>query len=117
MILGEVCLYTQDVCRLAQFYRVILNLSGNDQNPVHQFILTEGTALTICHADFVSLPERPKFALAFTVENVDEEYERLLALGIPILQPPTTQPWGARNLHFLDTDGNAVFMRSIPASF
>ncbi|MGC9394020.1 MAG: VOC family protein [Anaerolineae bacterium] len=46
--------------------------------------------------------------LEFEVEDGDEEYVRLLALNVPIVKPPTTQPWGLRSVWFRDPDGNIV---------
>lgn len=53
-------------------------------------------------------------ALAFTVADVDAEHDRLIALGVEVLEPPTTRPWGARNLIVADPDGNRVYLRSWP---
>ena len=51
---------------------------------------------------------------AFTVENVDIEFERLKALGVEIVDPPTLRPWGAKNMSFLDPDNNLITFRSFP---
>ena len=48
------------------------------------------------------------FTTEFEVENVDEEYERLKTLNVPIVKLPTTQPWGRCSLWFRDPDGNIV---------
>lgn len=47
MTIGEVCLLTNDVLRLASFYKQLLGVDNGSDDPVHQFILNEGTALTI----------------------------------------------------------------------
>ena len=52
--------------------------------------------------------------IAFTVEDVDAEFEKLTALGIEIVSPPTLRPWGAKNMSFLDPDGNLITFRSFP---
>ncbi len=46
--------------------------------------------------------------LEFEVADVDQEYARLLGLNVPIVKPPTTQPWGLRSVWFRDPDGNIV---------
>lgn len=116
MILGEVCLETNDVVKLADFYRKILNLTSDCKNEVHQFILTEGTTLTVYNNGKVKNNQNNNISLAFNVDDVDEEYKRLLSLGVTILEPPKVQPWGAKNMHFLDPDGNHVYFRSLPQS-
>ena len=45
---------------------------------------------------------------------MDYEYERLMAMGVEIIDIPTTRPWGARNMSFMDPDGNMIFFRSMP---
>ena len=47
MKIGEVCLLTNDVPRLASFYKRLLEVENDSDDAIHQFILTEGTALTI----------------------------------------------------------------------
>lgn len=114
MILGEVCLETNDVIRLADFYRTILNIAGESQDAVHQFILTEGTTLTVYNDGKHKNNRNENISLAFTVKDVDEEYERLVTLGVYVIDPPKLQPWGAKNMHFCDPDGNHVYFRSFP---
>ena len=113
MDIGEVCLETNDVLKIADFYRKILSIKGNDQDETHQFIITEGTTLSVYNDGKVKNNLNQNISLAFTVEDVDKEYERLLQLGIHIINPPVIQPWGAKNMHFCDPDGNHVYFRSL----
>lgn len=46
--------------------------------------------------------------LDFRVDDVDEDYERIVALGGALVMPPTTQPWGSRAIIFTDPEGNLV---------
>ena len=114
MILGEVCLETNDVTELADFYRKILNISSDIRDEVHQFIITEGTTLSVYNNGEVKNNQNQNISIAFTVEDVDKEYERLLNLGIHVIDVPKLQPWGAKNMHFCDPDGNHVYFRSLP---
>ena len=52
--------------------------------------------------------------LAFTVDDVEKEYEKVLALGARIIEPPARRPWGAVNMSFYDPDNNKIFFRSFP---
>lgn len=113
MILGEVCLETNDVVKLSDFYRKLLNLTSDNKDEVHQFILNEGTTLSVYNNGEVKNNQNQNISLAFTVEDVDAEYERLLQLGVTVVEPPKQQPWGAKNMHFLDPDGNHVYFRSL----
>ena len=112
MKIGEVCLLTGDVVRLANFYKALLGLDNGSQDSVHQTLLAEETMLTVLHEDVPAGPGPQTMCLAFTVEDIQAEYQRLLALCARILEPPTRRPWGATNLCFLDPDGNRVYLRS-----
>jgi len=114
VILGEVCLETNDVLKMADFYRKILKISSDCRNEVHQVIIGEGTTLTIYNNGGVKNNQNQNISLAFTVDDVDEEYNRLLNLGVHIIDAPKVQPWGSKNMHFCDPDGNHVYFRSLP---
>lgn len=117
MTIGEVCLLTNNVIALADFYKAILLIDNGSNDPVHQFILTEGTTLTIYNDGTDRVKKQgSNIALAFTVKDVDATYRRLQASQVEILEPPTTRLWGARNLHLLDPDGNHIYFRSFPSN-
>lgn len=115
MTIGEVSLQTNDVVALADFYKAILQIENGSNDSVHQFLITEGTTLTIYNDGTNTARQNSNIALAFTVDDVDAEYERLKNYQVNIIEPPATRPWGARNLHFVDLDGNHIYFRSIPA--
>ncbi|MDZ4159096.1 MAG: VOC family protein, partial [Anaerolineaceae bacterium] len=47
--------------------------------------------------------------LVFAVEDVDEEYQTLVAKGVlPINEPHDRKDWGIRCFHFRDPDGNLI---------
>lgn len=117
---GEVCIETNDVIKVADFYRKMLGITPdphyqNDCNDnVHQFIITEETSLTVYNDGTEKNNQNQNISLAFTVDDVDQEYIRLLDLGIQLIDAPKLQPWGAKNMHFCDPDGNHIYFRSIP---
>ena len=43
MTIGEVCLLTNDVPRLAGFYKELLGVENGSNDETHQFIISEGT--------------------------------------------------------------------------
>lgn len=110
MKIGEVCLLTQDVPRLAGFYRNLLCLEDSDSDPVHQTLLGEETMLTVMRTDV--RPAGQNIELAFTVEDMDAVYRRVLNLGAEVIEGPVKRPWGAVNMSFRDPDGNIVYFRS-----
>jgi uncharacterized glyoxalase superfamily protein PhnB len=42
------------------------------------------------------------------VGDVDELHEELLARGAKVRQPPANYPWGSREMHVEDPDGNVL---------
>lgn len=111
----SVCLITQDVPRLHNFYQDVLQVQAEGGANFVAFEPT-GVPLTLFHKEGMEqmAPGSMQGAgtgnavLEFEVEDVDEEYARLLELNIPIVKPPTTQPWGLRSVWFRDPDGNIV---------
>ncbi len=116
MMIGEVCLLTNDVLKLAAFYKQLLGVENGSNDETHQFIISEGTTLTVYNDGTVKNNRNQNICLAFTVGDIEKEYEKLTALGVKIIEPPTKRPWGAVNMSFYDPDNNVVFFRSFPDS-
>lgn len=114
MKIGEVCLLTNDVIGLSNFYKTIFNIDNQCNDDVHQFILSEETTLTIYNDGILRNNNLQNICLAFTITDVDIEFERLKSLGVEIVSPPTERPWGAKNMSFLDPDKNLIIFRSFP---
>lgn len=112
MKLGEVCLLTGDVIRLANFYRQLLDLPEGSGDPVHQMLIAEEPMLTIFNDGQPHSADRSPITLAFTVEDIEAVYDKLLSLNATILEPPTKRPWGATNMVIQDPDGNTIYLRS-----
>ena len=111
MRIGEVCLLTNDVRRLADFYKRLLEVDNGRDDEFHQFILSDETALTVCNDGTVRNNQNQNICLAFTVDDMDRAYEKVLALGARIIEPPTRRPWGAVNMSFYDPDDNVIYFR------
>lgn len=114
MKLGEVCLLTNNVKRLADFYKKLLEIDNGSNDITHQTILAEETMLTVYNDGTNKNNRNQNICIAFTVDNVDIEYRKLIKLGVEIIEEPTTRPWGARNMSFYDPDKNMVYLRSFP---
>ncbi len=113
-----ICLFTEDVRRLAEFYEKVLQ-TKTDVNDIHVVISVEGGGITIYSKaaaekdmgfSFEKYHGTGMTKFSFVVDDVDAEYERLRSLGIGIefMAAPTTYPWGTRAMHFWDLDGNVV---------
>ena len=116
MKIGEICILTNDVIRLARFYRNLLDISGNNTDKVHQTIISEETMLTIYNDGSKRMGTSQNMCIAFSCEDVDLEYERLKTAGVEIIEGPVTRPFGARNMSLFDPDRNVVYLRTIVKS-
>lgn len=114
MKIGEVSLLTNDVLRLAGFCKQLLDIENGSEDETHQFLLTEGTTLTIYNDGSVKNNQNQNICLAFTVEDIEQAHEKVLALGAKVIEGPTKRPWGAINMSFYDPDNNMIFFRSFP---
>ena len=47
MRIGEVCLLTSNVIRLANFYKLLFGIDNESNDDTHQFIISEETTLTV----------------------------------------------------------------------
>ncbi len=113
MKIGEVGLLTNDVVRLANFYKLILETENCSNDTVHQTILAEETMLTIYNDGTLKNNNNQNICLAFTVNDIDAEYKKLVKWGIEIIEEPKLRPWGASNMSFYDPDRNIIYLRSL----
>lgn len=114
MRIGEVSLLTNDVVRLANFYKKLLDIHNGSDDPVHQTLIGEETMLTIYDDGSEKNNQNQNICLAFTVDDVEKEYLRVVELGAEIIEPPVARPWGAVNMSFRDPDGNVIYLRAFP---
>lgn len=114
MKIGEVGLLTNDVVRLADFYKQLLEIENGSNDEVHQVLIKEETMLTVYNDGSDKNNLNQNICLAFTVDNMEEEYQKVLNMGAEIIQKPEVQPWRAINMSFYDPDRNIVYLRSFP---
>ena len=116
--MSSVCLITEDVQRLAEFYEKVLQVK-TEINDIHVnvpwaeggfVIYSKNAAENQMAFDFTEYNGTGKTIISFFVDNADDEYERLksLDMNIEFITAPTTYPWGSRSMHFRDLDGNII---------
>lgn len=113
MKLGEVSLLTNQVIRMSMFYKELLEVENNSNDEVHQTIIEQETMLTIYDDGSVKNNKNQNICIAFTVEDIEKEYQKVLKLGAKVIEEPTTRLWGTKNMSFFDPDGNVVYLREI----
>jgi predicted enzyme related to lactoylglutathione lyase len=115
MKFSGICLITASVPRLVKFYEQVFSVKavGDD---VHSEICLGGVNLAIFSEQGMEEMApgsmlgagHGNFTIAFEVENVDAEYERIQSFPVELVKPPQTHPWGARAFWFRDPDGNIL---------
>ena len=93
----------------------MLGIDNNSNDETHQFIISKETMLSIYNDGTVKNNQNQNICLAFTVDNIEKEYEKVLALGAKVIEPPTKRPWGATSISFYDPDNNIIYLRSFDA--
>ena len=114
MKIGEVCLLTNDVVRLADFYKKLLEVDNGSCDEAHQTLIVEETMLTVYNDGTQKNNQNQNICLAFTVDDIQKAYAKVASLGAEIIEPPTARPWGAVNMSFYDPDGNTIYLRVFP---
>lgn len=115
MKFSGICLVTENVPALVKFYTTLLGCRAEGDDHHSEFHL-DGLNLAIFARQGMEemAPGSMQgagtgsFTISFQVENVDAQYARLQALGVPVVKPPATYPWGSRSAWFRDPDGNIV---------
>jgi catechol 2,3-dioxygenase-like lactoylglutathione lyase family enzyme len=115
MRFNGICLVTGDVPRLRSFYAAILEVAAEGDD-TFTMLATQGAAVSIFTEEGMermasgSMQDSGcgRYTLEFEVEDVDREFERLKALDVIFVKPPTTQTWGRRSVWFRDPDGNII---------
>lgn len=112
MVLNKI---KNDVVKLADFYKALFAIHNDSKDKVHQIIIAEETMLTIYNGGSIKNNDNQNICLAFTVDVIEKEYKKVLALGAEIIEKPTKRPWGAVNMSFYDPDRNVIYLRSFSA--
>jgi catechol 2,3-dioxygenase-like lactoylglutathione lyase family enzyme len=108
----------QDFDRATAFYRDTLGLAVSASWDEHGrgiiFVATGTGQIEIFeYVDAGSAPVPTGMKLAWEVDDVDAEFARLSAAGVPILEAPTDRPWGHRNITIADPDGIVVTLFTV----
>ncbi len=116
--LAYAILYVADLERSIRFYRDVIGLPFRFSNESYAEFATEGAKFSLfARSHLPGLIGRevppdevpwPQGEVAFFVDDVDAEHDRLIRLGVTVLALPTDRPWGERTLHVADPDGNVI---------
>lgn len=106
---------TADAPRLVAFYEQVFQVKATWSNELFAELKTSQATLAIADARTLAFLGTPvavpgmnqSVILEFLVDDVDGLHAAL-DTTVPILQVPTTMPWGNRSLLLRDPDGNLV---------
>ncbi len=113
--LNGICLITDDLDRLIDFYRAVLSVdcerdgdSIGFQNGGARLFLFSRRGMEALAPGSMAAAGYGSAVIEFQVEDVDREYTRIQRLGAPVVKPILTHPWGRRSFWFRDPDGNIL---------
>ena len=111
--INAISLYVADVARSAEFYRRVFETEVMEAGPGNILVKLENMLLNLLDMSTAYEPTGPDrgplpLELNIWVEDVDAVYAELLTRGVAFIAPPTDQPWGMRNISFIDSGGHRL---------
>ena len=131
MRLDGVGLFVDDMPAMIRFYRDVLGFEITEaEDAVNVYLIKDGTLFMLYERkNFENMTSRKyeylrglngHFEIALyvdTFEEVDREYERIIAQGGRSVLEPTTEPWGQRTCYIADPEGNLIEIGSFNRPF
>ena len=114
--------FVKDMSTMIRFYRDVLGFEiKEEEQSSNVYLIKDGVLfllygrndfekMTLRHYDYAT-PIQGHTELVLAVENhkaVDEEYKRLMNLGVQSIMEPKTMPWGQRTCYVADPEGNLI---------
>lgn len=104
--LETVIIFTERMKELAHFYQKGLQLAQFESSPDHLGQRLGHVYFGLDQVENVEGSSPAGVTLWFTVDDIQQTYDRLIALGGKARFPPTQRPWGALLAAVYDLDGN-----------
>jgi lactoylglutathione lyase len=115
MKIGFVTVFVTDFDKSLDFYTKTLGMEIDytDRKVWAQFKSGEDVSLAIekCVPDYVEQGSKMvgRFVgVTLMVDNIEDQYNRLVAKGVEFTGRPEKQPWGGILAHLKDLDGNVL---------
>ncbi len=131
MRLDGMGIFVKDMAKMIRFYRDVLGFRiKENEDATNVYLVKDGTLFMLYRRrDFEQMTHQSyqyvkelngHFELALyvdTFEEVDETYQRVIALGATSVLVPTTEPWGQRTCYIADPEGNLIEIGSFNRPF
>lgn len=116
MKLSHVCIVTDDVDGICEFYQKVLGSEVQRYGEDYGELATEGGTLSFYRTaaldQLVSgacvARQNRSMMIEIEVDDVDQIYSNLQGVISEWVKEPTTQQWGNRSIYFRDPDGHLV---------
>lgn len=115
MRLSAVRIFVDDLDAARKFYREALGLRLREEAPREGWLVfeSEGVRVIIESLNLAAESERRDFVgrflgISFEVNDLADEYARLVGLGVRFAGPPALQPWGGSLATLFDAAGNQL---------
>lgn len=116
MRLNSICIITENVKRLEEFYKEVLEREASLSTEQYVEFDIEGRIISFYDlAAYNDLADEPVIMtkeshifIEVEVEDVYKHYEYLKSVNVKFAKKITTQPWGITSTYFYDPDGNLV---------
>jgi predicted enzyme related to lactoylglutathione lyase len=112
-----VIIWTDDLARLAAFYRDTLGLTPHSVRPHFIAFKWGEMRLSLGRHRQVAGPARDPYRIMINlaVDDIHHTHAALLAKGVRFLRHPEQEHWGGWVATFLDPDGNILQLLQQPA--
>lgn len=116
VLASRLLLHPRDHAVSRAFYEDVLGLGvfrefGTDEHPGIVFFVGSGLLELSGHG--TETPS-PATRLLLQVRDLDAEFARLQAAGVPVLERPERKPWGLLEATLTDPDGLQIVLVQIP---
>jgi catechol 2,3-dioxygenase-like lactoylglutathione lyase family enzyme len=109
---SRLLLHPRDLAASQRFYRDILGLAVYREFAGGEVYFLGNGLLEVSGQAADGPPTG--LQLWLQVRDVEAEHGRLAALGVPVLRPPQTEPWGLVEMWLADPDGVRIVLVQVP---